>query len=378
MTIETILQVLKYLGIATATGSAVWAMLNKLTYEDDGGHRKLTRAGKIAVGALFAGALISVGSNHLQEKMARRSAQTAAERDTQRTKEIIHSTTPLRQLIVKWRFDQVPERLHQRIKAAKAVPDEWSEAYELLDGDEADTARRLLHRQYSVYPWMTALEDGKSWALAPAVLLVALDESAANVLPLGVLSLRRIQAQDAEPKQAEMRAAQLKRVAGTVEFTEDLQGFFKKRPGERTRRCDLDAKLVAEPPVVTVEWNLDPGCIAKGVDRADPSAAPVARLPDRITLRLLTRMDELPFNPGNFTESQAELPWILEIHRPQRAKTDDYRSRSTLELIPNGRPEDRVIYPMEYIGTENLRELRGGGEVIRAYGRLSVWEGKRQ
>jgi len=192
------------------------------------------------------------------------------------------------------------------------------------------------------------------------------------------LSLRRIRAEDDDPKKAALRAAQVKALASTVEFTEELEGFFRKRLPERTRLCELDAKLVSEPPVVSTEWNLNPGCIAKGIDRADSSVGSVALLPERITLHLFTRIDEMPFNPGNLTESDKGLPWVRSIHRPQRPKADDFRSQSSLELIPNGLAAHRAVYQMQYVGTEELRALGGGAEVMHRYGRLSLWEGRRQ
>src|SRR5262249_40046252 len=110
--------------------------------------------------------------------------------------------------------------------------------------------------------------------------------------------------------------ARLKNAAATIDFPQDLDQCvdvsvrrFNAPVVARPRRCDLDARLDSKEGRATLQWSLDPSCIAAGVDRSDASLAPSAALPDQLTLLLLTKIGDLPFDPGNFAASGGTLPW---------------------------------------------------------------------
>src|SRR5262249_55523319 len=132
----------------------------------------------------------------------------------------------------------------------------------------------------------------------------------------------------------------LRQIAATVEFREDLEQCLGRtrsyRPPriERTRTCPVEAALARDDKdarSVTASWDLDPTCIASGVDRAESSAAPTAELPERMVIVVLVEIGGLPFAPSNFALNGRS--WLRWDELNSRARNGE---RSTLTLVANG------------------------------------------
>lgn len=93
----------------------------------------------------------------------------------------------------------------------------------------------------------------------------------------------------------------LRRLAITWTFDHDPAVRNEPSPGvDRPRRCDVPTALTRDGERATIRWELDPVCIAKGVDRADMSVPPNSQLPDQLTMVLLTSINDFPKSPENF------------------------------------------------------------------------------
>lgn len=352
---ELTFTVLKYLGMVIAAASAIWALLKKLTYEDESGRRRLTGAGRGAVSLLLVGFLVSVFSGYIEHQLGSKSAQ--------RAREEFLSQTRLRRLRIDWTFDRVPAELRKRIhpapRGAKGpCPDKW--------------------RRSVLYPWLVSLAGGPPLEKR-VILLLSLDQWAANVLPLGILDLQ--ESDDPFNPATNYKKDRLKEVAATIEFREDFERCVNPDPGypamprlvDRSRRCNMNADMKLESSNLTVSWDLNHGCISKGVDSADPSQGPSARFPDRIVLLLLTDINDLPFDPGDFTQTNRWLPW--NFHEPQGK---GIQIHSHLTLVANELVADKVDYDLRFHGRPLMGGKGGGGGVYHDYPVISIWTGEKR
>jgi hypothetical protein len=98
MPVESTLEILRYVAIVIAAASGIWALLHKLFDDDATGRRRLTRAGRIALTLMIAGAAVGVGSLWLQGRLGEESKRSA---DLE-----ARIGAPLTQLEVGWTFEQ--------------------------------------------------------------------------------------------------------------------------------------------------------------------------------------------------------------------------------------------------------------------------------
>jgi hypothetical protein len=175
-----------------------------------------------------------------------------------------------------------------------------------------------------------------------------------------------------------MRKGRMLAMSATVEFREevmrceDATDHLYPRRIERERKCDVAAAVVRHDGSVTLTWDLDPQCLANGVDSADRSARPTARLPQRMMFFVLTDIATLPFDPSNFAQADATLPW--DFVTPPRQT----RHASRLRLVPNGDETLAVEYEMWLQRTLPMAGKSGGAEVKFDYPIMGIWAGTRR
>jgi hypothetical protein len=83
---STWLIVFKFLGLAIAAGSSIWATVNELTVQDDG-RKRLTRSGFIAIGLTIGGLVISIVFEDLQRRNTAREQAARVTAEAKRTNE---------------------------------------------------------------------------------------------------------------------------------------------------------------------------------------------------------------------------------------------------------------------------------------------------
>jgi hypothetical protein len=200
-----------------------------------------------------------------------------------------------------------------------------------------------------------------------------------HVLPLGVIELAAADNEEALP--APMRREQLLAMSATVEFREEIMrcedrtDHLYPRRIERPRKCDVSAKATRKGEAVTLTWNLDARCLANGVDSADPEARAMARLPGQMMFFVLTDIGALPFDPSNFAQSDATLPW--DFATPARQS----EHASQLRLVPNGDESLAVDYDLWLQRTMPMAGKAGMEEGVMVkfdYPLMAIWAGTRR
>jgi hypothetical protein len=352
--------VLKYVGLVVAVVSAVWALFHRPIAEDASGRRRLTRAGTVTLGLLGAGFVVSALSTYLEGRQAAESRRAAAEsqhvadRGAARRK-------PLHRLVVEWSFAATsgPARGATR---ASGCPNDFE-------------SPRAAPRLTELYPWLAGA-PGTRGRVQGVVVVLPLDARAAYVLPLGMVQLPR--AKEEDPLPTSLSRKQLLSISATVEFREDLEQCLDRndrytRPAvERLRRCPLKASLERAGERVTARWELDATCIAKGVDRQAGADEPTGEFPERMVVAVLTEMAGLPFEPANFAEHQASLPFDRVARGAETSK-----HRSTLRLVANDAEADASVYELWFQRTEQMGGKSGGAEVRTDFPQMKTWVGRR-
>jgi len=241
------LSILKYLGAIVAAVSAMVGIYNKLS----AGQWRLTGADWFAIFLTVAGLSVSIVSIRVQDVFALRSAQQEHRR--------VLAHTPLRNLTIEWTFYRVPDQLWRQAAAGKPTDPcrgEWEQ-------------RRYGPRRDVFYPFLGSLATG-IWHTEPAIVLLVLDESAANVLPLGMLDVNP--STDEPLDWNRTNPNRLKAVAATIDFRQDLEQCIDvtvhNLPGpaiDRPRRCEMRTEVKRDGDRVTLRWDLGPVCIAKAL-----------------------------------------------------------------------------------------------------------------
>jgi hypothetical protein len=379
--VDTLLTLLKYAGALIAGATVLLGIYLKFS----AGQWKLTRADWAGAVLAMAGVLISLGSIHVQNRQAEQAAERQAQREAEaerraaaesaeRQRERLAST-PLTELDIEWRFTGAPGPAPAVKERPEDRPGRACTEFE---------AERLAERRYGFYPFLFSLSGARA-SLRPVVLLIALDDAAASVLPLGVLDAAPLRPRKGRPPDEDSlewritRPARLAGVAATIDFAQDLvlcSDLTRRDPVvpalARPRRCDLVTKYERRDDEVVLRWALSAACLAAGVDRAHSSEGPKAALPEHLTALLLTDIGDFPRDPQNFAAWGSELPWKAPVGRG-----GGLRAGSRLTLTPNRQPAHAVTYEMGVRNPTLLGGKAGGGDIGTAFPLVTVFRGRR-
>jgi hypothetical protein len=354
-------QLLRYLAALFGLASGVLALLRSLSIDDQAGRRRLTRAGWIFCALLVLGALNGIASVYVEGLKAERSARGAE--DARRRER--SAQTPLRSVTMTWTFDHVPASV-------------WRRTRERADGCRGPgEVRRHAARRDEFYPFLASLASGR-WDDRPVVLLVALDADGANVLPLGMLDAR-VRREAGALAWNQTDPALLTGVSATIDLRQDLEQCIDQTIRnvpppviERPRRCDLRTALTRDGDRVTLRWDLDAVCIAKGVDRADPTLSPTAQLPDQLKMVLLTSIGDFPQSPVNFAAWDKSLLWT-----PRSPAGHSFSDHSRVTLVANDAGSEAMEYDLRAHPGGTISGQGGGGRFDNEYPLLTTWVGTR-
>jgi hypothetical protein len=213
------------------------------------------------------------------------------------------------------------------------------------------------------------------------LLLLSLDDDARHVLPLGLLDPGVKKEDEGDLSWIDIKPESLANAAATVDLAADLDecvDITMRRghplPSRRPRTCDMTAQASTSGDRVTLRWGLTRECVSAGVDRRD-GTDPKMKLPDRVTLLLLTGIGDLPFDPANFTKDGGLLEW----HK-QTQLVRDYRAHSELRLTSrsaDGGLSDMATYVMQAHQKFLMGGKGGGAGVQHEYPWVTRWTGER-
>jgi len=110
---------LKYFGICLAAASSVWGTLHDLTFKTHDDKKRLTRAGKVAVGMTLLGLAISILSEDLQHQYAAAAQREQIATEARRTNRILLSAQPLTSLTLSLQFESSDAALRKALEQAK-------------------------------------------------------------------------------------------------------------------------------------------------------------------------------------------------------------------------------------------------------------------
>lgn len=410
--LTTLLTVLKYSGIVLAAGSTIWALTHELYTKDEHNKRHLTGAGKVALGMIILGLLLTLNTAALEAVSKKRDKEQADTKEAQReqkialenlaqkqqqeadrqekreadrlhnekidktaretreqmseaemraaitgaareqrqtmrqfaaTSEIIFASQPLRSLGLSWTFENVPDHLLTPLNQAQ------SDVQDRIDDDEMKFMDRNLFdalgnawkRRDMLYPWLNSLAVGQ-FDFQPTMVLIALDDEAAAILPFGVLANHKSR--------------------GLVESKDDVFAYNFDPNANPMVSLPLGwddpcprPRLNVAGAAITIETSLSPACLNQDVNLTSSTYFPSARLPATITILVLGAIKQLPVKIENVTQAIAVVPWRTDAN-----PIADFPARSQLILRPNGVEGFTVKYEMKFLGRKAVAV--GGGQ----------------
>ena len=338
-----ILGVLKYAGIGIATLSSVWSATNVVSREVDG-RKRLTRAGKIAVGFTMLGLAVTVTSSILQDRAASQAAEERAIAELRRTNRIILAGQPLASLDFTWEFDRIGRHTLQSVDSAALAAQEEQRNKQ---GGTTLSQAQVLWQEMVLYPFLSSLVTRRfGEPQQNVIVLLSLDPYSNAILPFGFLGDSILWNRN------EASPAVDSALSGSVLYRRDFGGAMY---GASSRRQDE----VRNVPVVrhhgdslAVRWILDPVTFAHVVDRQNAATPLTANLPDRMSMLILYDVRDLPFAPGNFASPRDFEPWSRNSYSPAQdtAGVDvELLARSTLTLVPNELADQAARYAVSRV-----------------------------
>jgi hypothetical protein len=346
--------------VGFGVASSVVGFFCELRTNTEGGPRRLTRAGWVFGALVVLAGANSIATATVKVILDRRSSLAAEAAAAARRQEALEQA-PLQRLRIEWTFTNVPEA-------------QWARA---AVGTRADPCREQLQVRRAqdklddFYPFLASLGGRGSDSV---ILLVALDDRADNVLPLGMVDagVTRVAAHEEEPLAwSDTDPARLSAVAATIEFRGDLEqcverGRVTAFAVERERRCDVVARLAREADRVTMQWDLNATCLARGIDGSFGSIPPMSHLPESMTMLLLTEIGDLPHDPADFSAWGETLSWT-----PQVAAREVWPDRSHVRLVAN----DSIAreYELRYHPFGMIAGKAGGAMIPNAHPRVTTF-----
>ena len=346
--------ILKYVGMAVATGSTVWAATNVVSREVDG-RKNLTRAGKWSIAITLIGFIVSLSSTIIDDRVKERKAREAEERERnkeesaalkelQRMNRIIRSAQPLTSLHLEWTFSGlIPEALRFLELADSTLLDDYQSAFYNVPM-RADDAQ-LLNNEYLLYPFLNSVRDDSLIKEGNVVALISMDESHSAILPIGVVSKTMQGYHNSVEELRKINAL----YAGGIRFSEDLGAIWGLGPHDGPLRLSRPLSsfpfLLHDTSNATIAWDLDPLTFYNAIDRQAGAAPMLAALPDEIRILLINHIGAMPFEGSNFAVPHESFPWnyYAGAEPKQSALVGDMR----LALVPNGWENEQVGYRLD-------------------------------
>lgn len=353
-----LLEVLAYGGLLLTTISSAWGLLHETTTKDERGRKRLTGAGRIALGLIIGGLFISMASRIVKNRVEEYQSEQQVAAERLRSLRLASSSQPLQSIRIRWVFnglsaDAVEELRAGFRRAAQTFRDDDNHKY------QADLDRRAwrgdVFRSEVIYPWFFHLATGE-WLARPHVILrVPLYESEAVVLPLGSLPL--VQPSAEHPGSWNLQSELLRQSAAGI----DTYDFIYADPAEfddeffsrRERLPGLQSSVGIKGESLIIKLWIEADSLHVALDKISSDLTALAQLPQRLDLLVLAKMGGLPWPASNFAGRQRSAATKFS-----EVKNPPFTSAS-LDLIPNGVEELGASYTVTLEGRGSLVELPG-------------------
>jgi hypothetical protein len=377
--LDVLLELLKYFGVFLSLASGIWGTVNEVTKTGQSGRKHLTRAGRIALALMIAGAGISSATvfvtrakteNEAQHALRTKleEEQTKAEKERKRdqsiTRNIIASGQRLRTFRLVWNMDGVNKALLEELsKAYTKVQQEinQSEYNHIRDWGGYNELEEEVARHWQVYPWLNVLATGQ-WRRDPVLVLIPLDTSRSTMLPLGVANNNE--------------NGDIDWAAGVELAHKDGDPFGGAPWSNRHRQFSTEALLAIKGTQVEVSWYFSASSFAAAIDRASQNIEINAVFPRELKIGILTNIEKLPVDSTNSALSNL-LPWGMRKGENPPADGPNF-VKSTLVITPNDLPDLAAKYEMKRIGTKKIVtavEPDGIYYIETRYCDFTLWEG---
>lgn len=357
MSVDMLLELLTYAGLLLATFSSAWGLLHETTRKDKSGRKRLTGAGRIALGLVVGGLLVSVTSRSVKSRVEKLQADQRVAEERLSALRLAASLQSLQSIRIRWVFDGLASDVVGELKKGfarvkRTIEDDSDHNYQ-YDLDRTIWFNSL-KRSEVVYPWFFYLATGE-WDSRPNVVVrLPLYESEAVVLPLGVLPAATT---ENYPEGLNFRTELLREAGAGIDdygfIYADPAEFDDKFFGRRKRLPAVRSSVVLNGDCLRIEMWIDADSMQESLDKVSSQVAALAQFPQVINLVVLAKFHGLPWPADNFAGRQRNSEADVDEVQPP-----PFRSGS-LELIPNGIEELRVSYVVQLEGRGSFKELAG-------------------
>ncbi|MER9121301.1 hypothetical protein NKH93_32950 [Mesorhizobium sp. M0954] len=356
--ISTWLLLLKYLGLCLAAGSSIWGTVNQLTVAAQGGEKRLTSEGVVAISFTILGLLISLASEDLARRNSEntRKAQTLAE--TKRTNEIIIAGQPLTSLSLHWEFASMNAALSQAMKKGQ---EDIKENAESSQGGTPAVPFDVEEYSAALLPLISYVAGigAKNGEVSNAdqaeqgaqdssfVVLVALDASPNAILSFGAIG----------------SGVTWKSNSSARALSSGFLGFYGVREGNSTPRVTADLATMRDVGVSTyaIDWDLDPGTLASVIDRRNAAIPPTANLPKLLKVAIFHDIRVLPFEQHNFGVPHVDVWGKNELNHEKMSFEPNDFSNMILTMEVNNFSDMKYRYSLRSIYEVDLVDKFGDG-----------------
>ncbi|MDA9527870.1 MULTISPECIES: hypothetical protein [Bradyrhizobium] len=335
---STWLIVFRFIGLAIAAGSSIWATVSELTVKEHDGRKRLTRSGVIAIGLTISGLVVSIVFEDLQRRNAAREQAARVIAEAQRTNEVILATQPLTSAVVQLQFSSANDSLRKAVMQGKR---EIRKNANESQGGSTPIPLDAMDYDWVLLPIVSFLaHPGTVTVKAPPEGVTAKPESRKSK------STRRKKRNDKEEadegddreterafQQAEHAVAAIVliplddaqntvlsfgKLSSKVEFKKDYKisaGFAPFEPDARKGYSVPRAtyKLAAPgsqaPSTYDITWKLDPGTLTASIDRQNPTVTPTGRTRKTLQIAIFYDMERLPFSNYDFSRISIDELW---------------------------------------------------------------------
>ena len=340
---------------------------------------------------VIVGAFTSLLSFDLEGRRRTEDAKVAQQRDADRLKQLIVAGQPSTSLDVEWRFSDVGADIRKSFDEAEArldrLPEEQEERFKHLYGVQRTESFAFLRRHWQLHPFLQVITGAQN-AGSSVVAVIALDDSAASVVPFGVLDYNPTPADKGrfgEASRTYYRKENTKGAAAGVNYHETVDRFFRmSSEPSRTRT----SPLAGGSPILTrrgsefsIVWQVSAAHLEAAVDRVAGGLSTPASLPDSLRIRILIlyRLFDLPARPNNFAiplwrENYFGDPGLFSAIDASAPRVPF--GGSTLRIVPNGAQDAAATY--DIVPLKRVRIADASPEIREDYCDALVLVGKRR